>query len=381
MKEHQNLTYIFLHRILNGFADAMIKVFIPLLIYKQTGNLYLSMLYCLISYTLSGVWFIVLQKVITRLPVLCIIVQILPLIVIQFLIGNINVATTIIIAILNSISTTLYYGGLNLLFGLSVEKINTAKYESAEHIGKIFFIALSATLLGEVQNSLIFVTITATIMYILGVMPLVFNYKKLTKNINITSNLKPLEILKDTKYYNYYHICFAALQIFTTVFLPLYIYSNGISFTATGLMLVLQELLYIAGAYIAKQFGKFKKEKIFIVISSVIIASCIIVIWFLTNVIAIYILNLVISFLLQGIFVLLLQSFINDQKQKGYFQDSIFYRDVFQNFSRTLTCSIYTIGLFAPAMFIMGIIFSGGLCYTSLKSLKNTSTNTNKKQG
>lgn len=375
MKSSKNSTYIFWHRILKSFADAMIKVFIPFLIFKETGNLYLSFLYCLISYGISGILFVVLKKFITRFPVLCIILQIAPLLAIQFLISNLNIATIIIIAVIDAIATTLYFGGLNLIFGLSDEKINTAKFDSGEHIGRIFFIALSATLLGEVKNLLTFITIFAGIMYILSAIPLLLKYKDLTKDIHITSNTNKKEILKDTKYYNLYHTCFGVLNVFLTVFLPLYLYSKGLSFTATGLLMVCNEILYIAGAYIAKQFLKLKKEKLFLIVDSIIIGICIFVIMFLKSVIAIYILTLVIAFLSQGIFVLLFQCFIDDQKQKGYFQDSIFYRDVFQNFGRSATCGVYMIGLSAPVMFALGILFSGGVCLTGIKCL---STNKNK---
>lgn len=375
MKSDKNSTNIFWHRIFKSFADAMIKVFIPFLIFKETGNMYLSILYCLISYCITGILFIVLKKFITRFPVLCIIIQIVPLLAIQFLISNLNIATIIIIAVLDAIATTLYFGGLNLIFGLSDEKINTAKFDSGEHIGRIFFIALSATLLGEVKNSLTFITIFAGIMYVLSAIPLLLRYKDLTKDIHITSNTNKKEVIKNTKNYNIYHTCFGVLHIFLSIFLPLYLYLKGLSFTVTGLLMVFQEVLYIAGAYTAKQFLKIKKEKLFLIIDSVAIGICAFVIIFLKSVIAIYILTLVISFFYQGICILLLQCFIDNQKQKGYFQDSIFYRDVFQNFGRSTICGIYIIGLFAPVMFIFGILSSGGICFSGIKCL---SKNNNK---
>ena len=369
MKSDKNSTNIFWHRILKSFADAMIKVFIPFLIFKETGNLYLSFLYCLISYGIAGILFVVLKKFITRFPVLCIILQIVPLLAIQFLISNLNIVTIIIIAVIDAVATTLYFGGLNLIFGLSDEKINTAKFDSGEHIGRIFFIALSATLLGEVKNSLIFITIFAGVMYVLSAIPLLVKYKDLTKDICLTSNTNKKEILKDTKYYNIYHTCLGVLHIFLSIFLPLYLYLKGLSFTVTGLLMVFQEVLYIAGAYLAKQFLKIKKEKLFLIIDSVAIGICAFVIIFLKSVIVIYILTLVISFFYQGICILLFQCFIDDQKKKGYFQDSIFYREVFLNFGRSATCGVYMIGLFAPVMFVLGILFSGGICLSGIKCL------------
>lgn len=369
MAKFKNSTYIFTHRLIKGFADAVVKLFIPLLIFQATNNMMLSLLYCIISYGVAGILFFALKKFITRFPILCIIIQIVPLLAVQFLINNITIFSIIAIAVIDAISLTLYYGGLNLLFGLHDETTNTAKFESAEHFGKIFFITLGAIVLGEIHNSLLLVTIFASVMYIISVIPLIANYKVLTKNVYIVSNSKPAEILKDTMPFNLYHICCAALNFFATTFLPLYLFSQGLSFTTTGSILVLQEIMFVGGAYASKLFTKIKQEKLFIILSSVIIGICIILIWLLSNTIVIYILTLVISFFFQGIFVLMLQLYIVDQKKKGYFQDAIFYRDVFQNFSRTTTCGMYMIGLFAPIMFVLGIILSGGFCYTSLKCL------------
>ncbi len=369
---YNNSTYIFLHRILKGFADALVKLFIPLLIYKATQDLMYSLLFCVITYAVTGVLFAVLRKFMTKFPILVIILHVIPMIAIQFLINNINITTIIIIAIVHAIATAFYWGGVNLVFGFNDEKTDTSKFQSAEHIGKIFCIAFSAVVLGEIQNALLFVTIFAGIMYILSVIPLLINYKALSNGIKIDSNLKMKTILQDNKQFNLYHICYSVLHVFTTVFLPLYLYSKGLSFTATGFILVLQEVVFIAGSYVSKFFSKINKEKLLVILCSAMICVSIVLIWLIQNVIIIYILTLLISFCFQGIFVLLLQKFFVEQRQKGFLQNSLFYREVILNFSRASTCGIYMIGLIAPVMFGVGIAFSGGICFTSLKCLEQT---------
>lgn len=369
-KTYQNSTYIFLHRLRKGIADALIKLFVPLLIYKATGDLKLCFLYCTISYVLAGVLFIVLKRFITKYPILSIILHILPLIAMIYLLNcEFTLPIIIIVAIVDALATTLYYGGLNLIFGFSDDRADTAKFESADHIGKIIFILLGAIILGEVQNSLIFVAIFASVMYIFSIIPLLLNYRRLTE---FTKNIKVLNaqpIIKDNKYFNLYHICYSVLHTFTTIFLPLYLYASGLSFTVAGVVLVLQELMFVLGAYVAKLFAKLGKEKIFIFWGAFLIALCSALVWIISNVVLIYILTLIISFAFQGIFVIVFQKFIVDQKQKGFYQNSMFYRDVVLNFSRASTSGIYLATLCNPLMFILGIIFSGGVVYTSTKCL------------
>ena len=73
-----NSTSLLVHRIIKGFADATIKVFIPLLIYKATGDLFLTFLFAFLTYIFESLSYMIFKKVIQKHGVLAIILHIIP---------------------------------------------------------------------------------------------------------------------------------------------------------------------------------------------------------------------------------------------------------------------------------------------------------------
>ena len=66
-----------------------------------------------------------------------------------------------------------------------------------------------------------------------------------------------------------------------------------------------------------------------------------------------------------------MQKFFVDQRKKGFLQNSVFYADVIENISRASTCSFYMATFFAPIMFVLAVLFSGGMGYASVKCIEN----------
>ena len=373
MKRHiSNSTYVFMHRVFKGFADALVRAFVPLLIYKQTGDFRLCLIWVILNHLITSILFFSLKNVVKKYPIISIIVHIIPLIASQFILTlNINIYIIIVLALIEAISSVFYYGGINLIFGFMDNDINTAKFESGFHIGKILFLILSSFVLGSVKNSLIFVVITASVFYVLSVIPLIIKYKDLKSEIIIKSNHTIKESLKQSKWFNFYHLAHGAVYICVATIFPLYVYSQGLSFTATGFIIVLQEVLYIFGGYIAKFIDKKQKNNIALIVCCSFIALSILLMFLIRDVIAIYIFNLVISFFFQIVFVIVFSKFCKIQKELGNLQDAIFYRDMFQNISRSSVALVLFITLNMPLLFGLGIAFSGLTGILGIKAINS----------
>ncbi len=366
-----NSTSIFLHRIFKGFADAIIKVFVPLLIFKATNNLFFSITYCVISYLLAALLFVCMKKIVAKYPILCIILHIIPIILSQLLfIIEFQFWMIFVLAIADAMGSVLYFGGLNFIFGFIDNKNDTAKFETGQNIGVIFFTLLSAFLIGNIVNSLVFLFVASSVMYFISILFLIVKYKNFTKETKQLEFHKMLDSISKSKKFNFYHFFCGGVDIVIGTFIPLYLYSSGLSFTATGILLSIKQILKILANYFAKFTINRKFCKFFIILTASLSSLAIITIIFLKNIYVIFALTLLLSFDFQFIFVILFQHFVQEQKSLGYYQDAVFYRDLFQNSARSSMGLLYLIIPIFPVLFSFGAMFTLAMGLSGAKAIK-----------
>ena len=371
----KNSNYIFVHRVFKGIADAILRVFVPLLIYKQTGNLMFSFLWACLDQIFAGIAFAVLRKFIKKYPIISIILHIFPMVLGQFLlIGDFSLAKIIIFAFLDGFATCLYYGGINLIFGYMQKSPSTAKFETGYKVGKIIFCILSAFVLGNIQNSLIFIIMLSSVLYICCAIPLIVRYKQYHINIDQTKN-KLSTTLSNSKWFYYYELSINVVCSFISTILPLYLYASGLTFSATGILIALSDLLSILASLTSVLFAKKNLHKLFLIICSLLMTIAIFAILFIKQNVIIYILTLLISFAYQGQFVIMFGYLVNDQKQKHQWQDALFYRDITAQCSRLFISSNYLIFAYFPIAFIFSAISAVGTAPLSLKCIKEYGEN------
>lgn len=352
--------HLLLHRLLKGIADCAIKLFIPILIYNATSNIMLCFTYIIIDHFVAALCFGALKRIIQKQPLACLIISILPLIAceLMLLLMQIDIGLIIGIAVLDAVYSSLYYGALNLTFANIDDNTNTAKFESGQHIGKIIFTILSAYLLGNLQNSFLFVVLFSVGLYLLSMIPIIIIRIKDKDKKRVIPKFDIKQVLSDTKEFNIYHIFTGIFSFICEFVLPLYLYINGLSLTVVGIFMALQYSVNILANYVVKFLQNKNKTK-FIVISSSIIQfislTCII---FFNNNIVIYIFNLLITFSYQMLFVSLFGLFVKDQKQNNMFYHSLFYRDIIQNAARTMSGCMYLIFPSFTVMFGLGLVSS-----------------------
>ena len=361
----KNSSYLFLHRIFKGIADSTIKIFIPLLIYNATNNLVLSFVYCFVDYALTGILFLCLRKFVQKFSILSIILHIFPIIIAEFvLLANLNLWLIFVLAILDALSSTLYYSALNLIFGYLDSNANTAKFEAGQYVGLIIFSILSAYVLGELQNSIVFVVIVSVVLYIVSIIPLCFKYKQLKQDMSNLPKTNFKVLFKDNLKFSIIHFFNGALTVIAETVLPLYLYIKGIAFSSIGLLVALQYLVNILGGFLSRYLSNKNLAKWINVISVCLYLSSLIVIMLVDQMYVAYIFVLIYSVSHQMMFVTMFNKFTIDQMKKNYFHDSIFYRDLYIDSGRALMSVAYLIIPAFPFLFAIGIASAIGICGT-----------------
>ncbi len=359
----ENSSYLFLHRIFKGIADATIKIFIPLLIYKETGNFMLCFTYCFVDYALTSVFFLVFRKFIQKFSILSIILHVFPIIIAEFvLLSNLNLWIIIALAALDALASTLYYGALNLIFGYLDTSANTAKFEAGQYVGLIIFSILSAYVLGKLQNSLTFVVIVSVVLYIVSIVPLCFKYNQLKTILHNLPKTNFKVLFKDNLKFSIVHFFNGILTVIAETIFPLYLYTKGIEFSAIGILVALQYLINILGGYLASYLTKKGLGKWVNVICVILYIAALIVIMLVNQMYVAYAFVLVFSIAHQMMFVPMFNMFTKDQISKNYFHDSIFYRDLYIDSGRAIVSVAYLI--FPAFMFLFGIGIASaiGIC-------------------
>ena len=155
--------------------------------------------------------------------------------------------------------------------------------------------------------------------------------------------------------------------------IPLYLYQAGLSFTLTGMLVSIKEVLKIVANYLGKLMLAKKHDKPSLIVATFAISVPILAIIFLKNIYVIFALTLLSTFGAQFMFVIVFGQFVQSQKELGIFQDQVFYRDVFQNSARTFMSSLYLLLPIFPAIFGIGLLFTSNIGFCSIKATKNKS--------
>lgn len=281
MKNKTNL--IFLHRFFTSIADNMLLVFVPLIVLKQTNNLYLVTMYISCNFLFRTLLNIILKKFLYKYGTIAIMLHIIPIIIMQVILSTCNITWAIILllAFLEALAMALYYIPLNLLFTFSDKDKNVSKFQIATNVGKLVFIILSGYVLGStIKNSFWIMTILGTIFYIISIIPIWSGYKQIKESyqINLTQN-----IVIDKNSYKIYYLCNNSLSIVKTIIdlvIPLYLYVNDLTFASIAIVMALIEVCKIASNLFAKFLLKHKKAFLSCILSIIcfLIASTIILI-------------------------------------------------------------------------------------------------------
>ena len=370
IKNKTNL--IFTHKLIKAFADSMVKVFIPLIILKTSQSMFLVMLYLTFYYTFCGLLNLALKKFLQKYGVLCMILHAIPIIALQFVL---TISSTwymcIIVALLASFAQVLYSVPLNILFTFTDKNINVAKFQIATNVGKLIFILFSGYVLGSaLNNSILLLAIIGSILYILSVLPIMYGYKMVKESFINISNKQINIDKKSYKTFNLYHMLFAVFQSVLDVIIPLYLYTNNLTFEAVAIVMALIEVCKIT----ANLFAKFLTKKSLSLLSCTISLFCLfsgsLIMLFIKSPVVLYVCSCIIAISFPLLFVPMFAKFVEKIKKDNNEFDGMTYRDVYIFSIRNIIILPYFIFPNLIGQFTIGLISSVGVFFYSKKILK-----------
>ena len=364
---------IFIHKLLKAIADAIIIVFIPLYILRETNDFKLSISY-LIFFSLFVIFFmLILKHVIQRYGVICIMIHFIPIVIAEALLSflEINIITIIFVSLLMGLQQALYSVSINILFAYSDKNNNVGKFMIAQNIGKLIFILASGLILSRIENSFLFLSIASTIFYIACMFPIIFAYKDLKNNYdNIDKTKKNIKL---NKWFVIFHITFGLFQPIMDNIVPLYLFMNDLSFEAVTIFIVLIELFKIIINYISQFLVKKNKSIICIILSFILFMASIIIILFVKDKIVLYIFSTICALSFPLTFVPMFSIYCEYLKKNDDIFHGMTERD-FEIFSfRAPMYLLSYIGFMLYPILIFGLAVVPLMFISELKLIKNKS--------
>ena len=298
---------MFTHRVIKALADSIIQVFVGLIILKETNSVNLFMAYIMSFMIFALLFNLILKKLLHKYCLVFILLHFIPLITSQLVLSlcSIDLITIILISFMLGLSNVMYYGPLNILFAGNDQKTDVAFFQIAVNVGKIVFIIISGLIISKFENSLIFLTITSSLLYIISAIPLLFNLKKVKFEYNPELEKNNSVVQNKCLYnkFNILHIFFGCFQVSINFIFPAWLYVNNLSFESIAIYLAINEFLLILSNYLAKHLFKKGLAVWGSLVAIIILNVSIFLTFFIKNVIAIYIFSCMISIVFPLVFV------------------------------------------------------------------------------
>lgn len=375
MKNKTNL--IFLHKLITAFADSMVKAFVPLLILKQTNNMWLVMMYLNVYYVLCGLFNFIFKKFLEKYGIFAIILHIIPIIAMQFILSSVSMVwwSILIVALLASLAQVLYSVPLNLLFTFTDKDVNVAKFQIPTNVGKLIFILFSGYILGsDYESSVLVLSIIATILYLGSIVPIMYGYRLIKESFVKITSIKPNIDKHSYKLFNIFHICFGIFQTVLDVMVPLFLYINNLTFESVAIVMVLIELCKVGANLFAKFMLHHNKAFLSCCISiACFLIGCIIIL-VVKNAVVLYICSCLVAISFPLLFVPMFSIFCKIISKDNYQFNGMTYRDIFILPSKCIMLMPYFALPNLIGQFIIGMLASIGMgvcCKFILKEKNN----------
>ena len=350
---------IFLHKLFKALADSIIKVFIPLYILKQSGNINLSIAYLIAQAIFTLLTMTALKKVLEHHTVLCVILHALPIILAQSILSffALNLMTILFVAFLMASAQTLYSIPFNLIFTYCDKNTNVSAFQIASNLGSLIFTLISGFTIAKIQGSFVYLSLISSCLYIASAIPMFLARKQLKACTPQNPETKP-ENKKQYLLFNLFHVGFGCFQIIIDYLIPLYLYANNLSFEAVTTVIALVKIVRILIVYLAKHFKPNKTYMCAMGVSlAVFVASCILILTIKNNLV-LYILSCLIEITFPMFFVPMYKVFCNQIKQDNFVKKATFERDMYIFSCRPITFASFFIGNSFITCICVGIAFS-----------------------
>ncbi len=180
------------YKVMSNFSTSLISAFVPLLIYQETGKLYLSVL-CLLVQSLGNALFtVLLRKWLYKKPQVCLMLRVVPIIIFQGLLVIVSSApvwAVIGCGLFTGLNYTLKYIPSDVIFSYSTPANSSTKTMAwsrfSEEVGYVLAGVLGGLFLDYIDYT--FLIIISLSLYFIGTLPLLVYYIKNRKQKTFNS--------------------------------------------------------------------------------------------------------------------------------------------------------------------------------------------------
>ena len=284
------LTSISIHKVFFNITQKLFKLFVPVLIYERTKNLYLTILYLFFEQLIRAIITLCLRKVSGKKPILLISLSLIPFFCLQILF-LFDIAITlwlaIVIALISALSSAMYWSSANLVFVIATQKNEEAKAVSFFHIaGSIG--NLIAPIVGALLIYYDYLTINVIICTLFNILALVFILSKareINNKMQEMANIEPdPHYTKKEKGAYIFYYCLNGIRDFAIdQTLPIYLSVMAINIKLIGWAYSLLELGVILSHIITMFLSKKDNWYAVGIISSVLLGIWIFVFPFIVS--------------------------------------------------------------------------------------------------
>ncbi|WP_177186571.1 MFS transporter [Paenibacillus sp. CF384] len=245
-----NPKILLVHRVMNELADSLLKVFIPILIYKELGSIGYAAAYLGGYYILQSLLNMTLGRYMTSKPIVFILLRLIPVLATQYLLvaGHGSVLLYGLIAS-TACANAFYWVPLNYLFAASAGKAvgkATGRFRAASVAGKIIGPGISGIVL--TYFGIEAVSTIAIAFFVVSIVVLLVSY--LSKSMKEEAPVIPLPIAEATTSAEQPQSPIAAIRIYLVssvlsgfsdtadIFWSLYVFTVSAAFIDVGFVAV-----------------------------------------------------------------------------------------------------------------------------------------------
>ncbi len=365
-------TLIFVHKFFKAIADSIIKVFIPLYLLKETGDLTLSFLYLTVQALTTFLLNLALRRFLQKYGIFAILLHFIPIVITEGILtfAKISLPAVILCGILMAFAQTLYSVPLNLIFAFGDKSTNVAKFQIATNVGKLLFMTFSGlSIAGGGEKSFLLLSLLSSLLYLICVIPIWFGYGMLKEEYRKHHSLVPKQGGLDRRFC-LFHLFFGVFQVVMDEIIPLYLFINHLSFEAVTLLLVLVELCKIGTNYLSKILLEHGLERYGIILSVAVYIASLIAILFWKNSIALYVFSCLCAITFPMTFVPLFKRYCLYLSDCHNIFDGILVRDIYIFTLRPVYYALFLSGVGFPVMIAAAMINAGAMLKTELSLTK-----------
>ena len=353
----RTINSVYIHNFLNGIADSIVKIFVPVLILQYMESLIWAIayiaIYCFANLFLS----VILNKLILKYNITSLIIHILFFLLTPILIAfcQFNIALIIVLAISGGFGQALYYTPVENLYTYSSNQPNMARYDAFCSLGYFIFSLASAFILSStLNNSLLFVCISASLVYIASLIPFFIKKEQVPK-----FKIKKIKKYPKHKFYKIFFLfwMFSAVgYTITNMVIPVYIFNINPSIELIGIVLAATYLIEIGIDYICRYLRVNNFQILSIAIYFVLFTISIVLILLFPNNIVLVVASTVGSLAYLFSYITMQDYYFTELKKDGYAPAGIMYKNIACSIMRVIVLSLYFIFPSFLTIFIGGIV-------------------------